>query len=462
MDSAAALRARRDRMANEWAGHTGPVLVASGLPLPISGSDQFHDFHAHAEHRYLSGASEPGSVLAFDDREGWTLFAPVASLEDRVWSGEGTPLEVLASANGLDRVLPAERLVGWLEARRGESVAVLGNHDLTHQPGAYGVPNWLALETTVDDEASERLSTIVAEARRTKDASEVATMRAAASATAAGHLAAMRLTRPGMTERQLQVEVEAEFYRNGSPRTAYGSIVGGGPNGAVLHFLPTNRPFADGEIVLMDAAAEVESYAADVTRVFPVGRRFEGIHRDLYALVLAVQEHAIAKARPGKEYKDLHLEASSQIAQGLVDLGILRGAADDLVERDAHALFFPHGLGHMLGLATHDSGGCLAGRPRSDRFGLKWLRADIPLAPGFVVTIEPGIYFIRALLTDAARREQYRDAVDWARVDTLLDIGGIRIEDDILITEDEPEVLSAAIPKQLAEVEALRREGLGS
>jgi len=165
-----------------------------------------------------------------------------------------------------------------------------------------------------------------------------------------------------------------------------------------------------------------------------------------------------ARSRPGVEYKDLHLAASGRIASGLADLGILRGNPVDLVERDAHALFFPHGLGHMLGLATHDAGGCLKGRTPSDRFGLKWLRADLPLQSGYVVTIEPGIYFIRALLTDAGRREQYRNMVDWDRVDGLLDFGGIRIEDDVLVTETGADVLSGAIPKAVPEIEALRAE----
>jgi Xaa-Pro aminopeptidase len=142
----------------------------------------------------------------------------------------------------------------------------------------------------------------------------------------------------------------------------------------------------------------------------------------------------------------------------LADLGILRGSPASLVESDAHALFFPHGLGHMLGLATHDAGGCLAGRTPSDRFGLKWLRADLPLEEDYVVTIEPGIYFIRALLEDPERRERYRDQVDWARVDGMLDFGGIRIEDDVRVTAAGAEVLSAAIPKSITAVEALREE----
>ena len=452
------LRQRREDIARRWRDLRGPVVVPSGLLVPIAGTDQFHDYHAHNEHYYLSGNDQPGSVVAYDPREGWTLFAPVASQEDRVWIGDSIDFETLRERSGIEQVRPIAALSGWLEQRRGEPLALLGNPDLVGNPGGYGLENWAALEVEVDDEVSHRLSEAISEARRTKDEGELALMRQAAAASREGHLAGLRLARPGMTERQLQVEIEVEFFRNGAARTAYGSIVGTGPNGAVLHFAPTNRPLQDGDIVLVDAGAEIGGYASDVTRTFPVAPRFDGFQRDLYQLVLNVQEQAIRDARPGKEYKELHLEASAGIAAGLADLGILRGRPADLVERDAHALFFPHGLGHMLGLATHDAGGCLAGRTPSDRFGLKWLRADLPLRPGYVVTIEPGIYFIRAILEDPAHREAFGEMVNWDRVDRLLDFGGIRIEDDILVTDGAAEVLSADIPKQIDEIEVLRQE----
>jgi Xaa-Pro aminopeptidase len=454
----ASLTARRDRVSRTWGLSRGAVIVPSGLPVPIEGTDQAHDFHAHAEHYYLSGAAAPGTVLTFDPGEGWTLFAPVASREERVWVGDGVDMDELGRRAGLDRVLPAERLGAWLESRRGEPLALIGNHDIEVRPREYGVANWPALEVEIDESLSSRLSDQVSESRRAKDAGEIALMREAVAATGPGHLAGMRLARPGMTERELQIEIEAEFFRAGSERTAYGSIVGSGPNASILHFAPSGRAFRDGDIVLVDAAAEREGYAADVTRTFPVRERFSGIQRDLYALVLGVQDAAIRAVRPGAEYRDLHLAASRRVAEGLVQLGILRGDPDSLVERDAHAIFFPHGLGHMLGLATHDAGGCLAGREPSDRFGLKWLRADLPLEPGYVVTIEPGIYFIRALLTDPEQRRIYGDAVNWDRVDTLLDFGGIRIEDDVLVTASGADVLSAAIPKAINDIEALRRE----
>jgi Xaa-Pro aminopeptidase len=430
--------------------------------VPIAGTDQVHEFHAHAEHYYLAGNAGPGCVLAFDEREGWRLFARSASLEELVWTNAPATPDELAGTTGIDRVDPIESLVPWLERRRGEPVTVIGNRDLLDQPGRYRLDTLDRLELEIDEDSSGRLSEIVSELRRAKHADEVTLMRAAAKASVAGHLHAIRTAREGWRERDYQVEIEAEMFRNGGDRTAYGSIVGAGSNGAVLHFGPGTREFRTGEIVLCDAAAEVAGYAADVTRTFPVGPRFEGIQGDLYDLVYATQQEAIGAAAPGVEYRDLHLAACRSIAAGLAGLGLLRGDPDELVDADAHALFFPHGLGHMLGLATHDAGGCLAGREPSDRFGLKYLRADLPLQPNYVVTIEPGIYFIPALLNDPERRERYRDMVNWEMAERLIEFGGIRIEDDVLITGSGAEVLSGTLPGARRAIEALRQEGLSS
>ena len=461
LDTAALVAERRARAAARWDLDRGVVLVPAGLMLPIAGTDQFHEYHAHPEHRYLGGVGQPGGVLAFDAGEGWTLFVPQPDAAERVWTGDGPSLAVVGEASGLE-ARPASELGGWLERRRGEPLAVIGNDDITLRAAEYGVESWAGLEFATDEEENERLRTVVAELRRAKDPSELALMREAAVATHRGHMAGIRKARAGMSERALQIEIEVEFFRAGAERTAYGSIVGGGPNAATLHFAPTARAFGEGELILVDAGAEIGGYASDVTRTYPVGPRFEGIQRDLYELVLGVQERAIRGAKPGMEYRELHLAASVETAQGLIDLGVLRGDAEGLVERDAQALFFPHGLGHMLGLATHDAGGCLEGRIPSERPTLRYLRADLPLQPGYVVTIEPGVYFIRALLEDPDLRRRYRDDVDWERVDGLLDFGGIRIEDDVLITEEGAEVLSAATPKSLDAIEGLRREGLGA
>ena len=460
-DPAALAAERRARAAARWNLDRGVVLAPAGLMLPIAGTDQFHEYHAHPEHRYLAGVGQPGGVLAFDAGEGWTLFVPQPDAAERVWTGDGPSLAAVGEAAGLE-ARPASELGAWLERRRGEPLAIIANDDITLRATEYGVESWAGLEFATDEEENERLRTVVAELRRAKDPRELALMREAAAATHRGHMAGIRKARAGMSERALQIEIEVEFFRAGAERTAYGSIVGGGPNAATLHFAPTAREFGEGELILVDAGAEVGGYASDVTRTYPVGTRFEGIQRDLYELVLGIQGRAIDRARPGVEYRDLHLAASVETAQGLIDLGLLRGEAEGLVERDAQALFFPHGLGHMLGLATHDAGGCLEGRVPSERPTLRYLRADLPLQPGYVVTIEPGVYCIRALLEDPDLRRRYRDDVDWARVDGLLEFGGIRIEDDVLITEEGAEVLSAATPKSLEAIEELRREGLGA
>ncbi len=455
--SAAAVR-RREQASSLWKLDNGVVLVPAGAPIPITGTDQFHEFHAHTEYRFLMGAGTPRAVLAFDPGDGWSLFAPVANKDERVWEGDDTPLDRIARDSGISRVRPLTELRGWLEVRRGESFAVLGNPDLFEHPDRYRLDSLAPLELERDGAGEEQFSQTLSEMRREKDPWELQRMRLAAAASCAGHLLALRSARSGMSERRLQVELEAEFFRIGAERTAYGSIVGSGSNASILHHPPTERPLGVDDLVLIDAGAEWDGYASDITRTFTVGRAFKGPQRDLYQLVLDVQEAAIQGVRPGKEYKELHLEAALSIAGGLVQLGILRGSPQDLVDADAHAIFFPHGLGHMLGLATHDAGGCLVGRKPSERFGLKWLRLDLPLQEGHVLTIEPGIYFIAALIRDPEIRERFRDQVNWERVDEVADVGGIRIEDDVLVTSDVPEILSGGLTKSVEGIEALREE----
>jgi Xaa-Pro aminopeptidase len=283
-------------------------------------------------------------------------------------------------------------------------------------------------------------------ARRPKDAHEIGLLRRASEATALGFKAFVQALKPGLTERELQVELEAGFRRGGADRTGYGTIVGAGSNAAVLHFTPGDRRVQPGDVVLVDAGAEVERYTADVTRTYRLPGGDDAFFRSLHDLVLGVERTALARCVPGAEWRDLHLKASLEIAEGLVSLGLLTGSAESLVERDTHALFFPHGLGHMVGLGVRDASGFLPGRQRSSRPGLSMLRTDLPLEKGYVMTVEPGIYFIPALLQDAAQRERHRDAVRWDRVDALMDFGGIRIEDDVLVTDGAPEVLTAAIP----------------
>lgn len=422
------LEERRRRAAQAFQLTDEIVLIAAGEPIGIpGGADQTYPFRPHTEYFWLADRERPGCILAFDPQEGWVDFVPEVTQAERVWEG-----------GGASEGVPASTFPAWLEARRGRPLAVLG----CPLPGV-----------EYDLQLRERLRGALLAARRRKDEEELSRIRCACAATAAGHAVARSLIAAGRSEREIQIELEAAFFRAGARRTAFGTIVGSGPNSAVLHFEPSARRLVAGELVLIDAGAEVEGYCGDVTRTYPVGSRFEGLQRDLYQLLLAAEEAAVAQCRPGQEFRELHLATATRIADGLAQLGLLKGQAEALVESGAVALFFPHGLGHLVGLGVRDASGYAPGRERSPHPVLRYLRCDFPLEEGFVTTIEPGIYFIPALLTDPELRARHREEVNWELVDTLHDFGGFRIEDDVLVTAGEPEVLTAAVPKQLHEIE---------
>ncbi|MFN0059629.1 MAG: aminopeptidase P N-terminal domain-containing protein [Planctomycetota bacterium] len=414
---------RRARVAAAWKLSDEVVLIGAGEPQLIPGSgDQFFSFRAHAEYYYLVGDDCAGGVVAYDPQTGWANFVPDVTERERIWEGREQPagesLNVLAA---------------WLAARRGRTLCVLGAE----------------LPLSRHDAArSQALRDVLTHTRRPKDAAELAGIRRAVVATHAGFEVARKMIRPGITEREIQIELEAEFLRRGATRVAYDTIVGAGPNSAVFHVTPSRRQVAPGDLVLIDAAAECDRYVCDVTRTFPAGGEFAPVQRDLYEIVLGVEERAIARSTAGTEYSDIHMKACLEITAGLIEMGLLRGGAESLVEQEAHTLFFPHGIGHMVGLGVRDASGLAPGRTRRTTGPLKLLRTDMPLEPGYVLTIEPGIYFIPALLNDPARRQRYHEVVDWRQVDSLLGIGGIRIEDNVLVTAAQPEVLTASIPKK--------------
>ncbi len=424
------LSQRRARVAAALPLGDALLVVGAGEPIPLpEGSDQTYPFRSHAEYVYLAGAECAGGVVAFDPRDGsepdggWISFVPVVTEGERVWEGRtqlpGTPLP---------------QLEVWLAARRGRAVAQLG-------APVRGV--------TPDESVSVAVRAALTHARRPKDESEIALLRRAADATARGYAHVAANLRPGQTERAIQIELETEFFRGGGDRTGYGTIVGGGPNAAVLHFSPSSRAVRPNEFVLIDAGAEIDRYTADVTRTFVAGTPSE-FQRDLYHVVLGAEERAITRCVAGAEWKDIHLAAAIDLVGGLVSMGVMHGAPESLVEQEAHTLFFPHGLGHMVGLGVRDGSGLAPGRTKDPRPSLRTLRMDLPLQRGYVVTVEPGLYFIPPLLNDAVRRARYRECVNWPLVDQHLDLGGVRIEDNLLITTGAPENLTRGIPKTLA------------
>jgi len=418
------LERRRRAVAERWNLSDEIVLIGAGSRIHVPGrADRTYRFYAHSEYLYLTDRERPEGVLAFDPGEGWVDFVAPITRQERLWEGapagdEGTPLPEFDA---------------WMAARAGRRLACLGAP----------VPVTARLSSDAELEAATRAA--LNHVRREKDAVELERMRAAERATQAGFATAVALIEPGRSERELQIELEAAFFRGGADGLAFDTIVGGGPNSAVLHFPPSARRFEPGELVLIDAGAEFRGYASDITRTYPVSGELTDEQAELHALVREANRVATDRCAPGVEFRDVHRAAALVLAAGLAEFGLLRGDPEGLVEQGAVYLFFPHGVGHMVGLGIRDAGEVLPGRaPREDEFPR--LRVDMPLLPGHVVTIEPGIYFVPALLEDPELRERHRDAIDWDRAERMLDFGGIRVEDDVLVTEDGVEVLTENVP----------------
>ena len=418
------LERRRRAVAERWNLDSEVVLIGAGAPLPVPGRyDRTYPFRSHSEYLYFTDSERPGGVLAFDPQEGWVDFVAPVTQEERLWSGGG-------ESGSVDGGVPAPELQAWLEQRQGRRIAVLG------EPVA---------GTQSDTELESAVRYGLNDVRRRKDEDELERMRAAERATAAGFAAVQPLIRPGVTERRVQIELEAEFFRAGGDFLAFETIVAGGPNSAVLHFPPTARPFGEGELVLIDAGAEVQAYVSDITRTYPASGTLDPEQATLHSLVRAAGVAATKECLAGTEWRDVHRTAALVIGEGLVDFGLLRGEPESLLEQGAITIFFPHGIGHMVGLGIRDAADRLEGRDGVYP-GFPPIRFDRPLERGYVVTVEPGIYFVPALLEDRELRERHPDTVGWERIDRMMDFGGIRIEDNVLVTEDGYEVLTADVP----------------
>jgi Xaa-Pro aminopeptidase len=423
-DIATQLQRRRAAAADAWQLRDEIVLVGAGEPIHIPGrADITYPFVAHSEYYWLTDRNQPGGVLAFDPGEGWFDFPAPVTVADRLWSGADE-----------DQHWPTSlQLPAWLEVGDRASRAV-----------------WLGVPTSGvpahgGEQLTERLRLGLSAVRRPKDAVELQRMRAAEQATRAAFARVVEVLADGVTERQAQIELEASAFRHGTAAMGYDTIIGSGPNAAVLHFMPTGRVMRRGELVLIDAGAAQLGYVSDVTRTFGVGGVLDETQQELHAVVHAAQRAAIDRVAPAVEWREVHRAAALAIADGLAAAGILRGESESLVESGAVGLFFPHGIGHLVGLGVRDAGEPLYER-RNDPPPYPNLRIDLPLETGMVVTVEPGVYFVPALLQDPERRARHRDEVDWRRVDRMLGFGGIRIEDNLLVTADGHEVLTADVP----------------
>ena len=412
----------------------GSIAVLPASRIQNRNGNTEHLFRQNSDFYYLTGFEEPHAVLVLaPGREHGEviLFCQDREAGLEQWTGERVGPERASQMLGVDDAFPIsdlpDILPGLLEGR-GRVYANLGEHpdfdrDLLGWVG--GIRARLVHGAMPPGEFIV-LAHLLHDLRLYKSAYELKLMRRAAAITTAAHIRAMRSARPGGTEAGLEAEIIYEFMRNGARFPAYPCIVGAGRNACVMHYVRNDGALKDGDLVLIDAGAEYRYYASDVTRTFPVNGKYSPAQRAVYEVVLHAQLAAIATVRPGATYNEPHETAVKTMVEGLVDLGLLKGAVDDLIKNETYKKFCVHKSSHWLGLDVHDVG--------DYRVDDAW-RA---LEPGMVLTVEPGIY----LPDDESVPAQYRGI-------------GIRIEDDVLVTRTGSEVLTAAAPKRIDEIEAL-------
>jgi Xaa-Pro aminopeptidase len=442
----AQLQARRRGLSDRLPGI--PIALWSGQAAARNFPANRYPFRASSHFLYFGGLSLERAVLLLVDGRS-ILFWDEPTVDDALWHGPEPSRASLAAEMGLDADYPLAELATVLGDRRSDltTVAVQSPSARSHQEAILGrsLP-----EPSQATGADRDLVAAIVAARSTQDPLALSQLRWSATIAVAAHRAGLQATPQVITEAEVRAAIEAEMIACDA-HPAYNSIVT--ICGEVLHNERYDNEINPGDLLLVDAGAEVSSgWASDITRTWPVSGEFSATQRAVYEVVLAAQRAAIAAVRPGVEYRSIHQTGSLVLTEGLVDLGILQGDPAELVDRDAHTLFFPHGIGHLLGLDVHDMedlgdhAGYAPGRSRSDRFGWCFLRLDRPLEAGMVVTIEPGFYQVPGLLEDPARRDRYGDCVNWERLEDFEDVRGIRIEDDVLVTAEGSEVLTAELP----------------
>ena len=425
--------ARRRRLINAMG--EGVAVVATA-PERVRNRDTHFPYRFDSHFYYLSGFPEPEAVvvLVAGDAPRSLLFCREKNEERETWEGFRYGPGAARERFGFDEAHPIsaldEKLAGLLENQPALFYPL--GADAEWDARAIRWLNMVRLKVRAGIAAPERVHDVrglIDEMRLLKDAQEARLMRRAARIAAAAHRRAMQATRPGRNEYEIEAELLYEFRRNGAQFPAYSPIVAGGANACVLHYVFNDAVLREGDLLLIDAGCELDGYASDITRTFPVSGRFSGAQRAAYDIVLAAQAAAIAKVRPGNGWNEPHDAAVRVLAQGMRDLKLLQGSLDEILEKETYKRFYMHRTGHWLGLDVHDAG-------EYKRAG-SW-RA---LAPGNALTVEPGLY-IRA--ADDVPQD-------------LRNIG-IRIEDDVLVTEAGCEVITAEAPKALADVEALMRD----
>ncbi|MCP1576091.1 Xaa-Pro aminopeptidase [Herbaspirillum rubrisubalbicans] len=439
--------ARRARLLASLQQAGGGVAIIPTAPEVMRNRDADYPYRHDSYFYYLTGFTEPEAVLVLvagkENRS--ILFCRDKNLEREIWDGYRHGPQAAQQLFALDAAHPIEELDKNMPALLSDARAVyyaLGQdekRDAQLQRWLQGV-RALARSGVSAPGAVVDVSVLLDDMRLFKDAFEIDLMKRAGIISAEAHCRAMRICRPGLREYHLEAELLHEFRRNGSQYPAYGSIVATGANSCVLHYRAGDAEIKDGDLVLIDAGCELDSYASDITRTFPANGKFSGPQKALYEIVLAAQVAAIAETAPGKRFMDGHDAAVRVLAQGMLDTGLLDkskvGSLDDVIEKGDFRQFYMHRTGHWLGMDVHDVGDY---RDPATADGNKPWRT---LQPGMVLTIEPGIY----VRPDEGVPEQFWNI-------------GIRIEDDACVTPSGCELLTTDVPSKVEDIEALMRQG---
>ncbi len=453
---------RRNKLKDKLKSGLGLFLGNEESPMNYVGNT--YKFRQDSSFLYFFGLDFPGlaGVIDFDSGDEY-IFGDDANIDDIIWMGPQVSIKENAAKAGVEKSAPKSKLTELLRNALGKSRKI-------HYLPPYRGDNKIRLEALLgipvaklQDYVSVELIKAVVDLRSVKEPCEVEELKIACATGYEMHVTAMKMALPGVWEQHIAGTIEGVAAAGGS-MISFPVILS--QNGETLHNHDHSQYLQEGRLMLTDAGAETTlHYASDFTRTVPVGGKFSQKQRDIYEIVLAANNEAHKLTVPGVTYKSVHLAAAEVIASGLKDLGIMKGDVKEAVNSGAHALFFPHGLGHMMGLDVHDMedlGQIYVGydeetRP-SGQFGLAALRLGKRLEPGYVITNEPGIYFIPALIEKWKNEKTNTDFINFEKVNEYLDFGGIRLEDDILVTETGSEIIGERVPIDPDEVEKVISE----
>ena len=450
---------RRDRLKKQVG--SGVVLFLGNDESPMNYPANPYHFRQDSSFLYFFGLDSPGLAGLVDiDNNKDIIFGNDVDVEDIIWMGFQSLLKDRAVKVGVQETAPLEKLAEILKTSLGKGQKV---HFL--QP--YRIENVVKIEqllgiksSLIKDYVSKVLVKAVVEQRSVKIDEEIEQIEIALEAAYEMHTTAMKMTKPGRYEIEISGAIEGIALSHGAG-VSFPVILS--MDGQTLHNHYHGNQLKEGRMVVNDSGAESSlHYAADITRTIPVSGKFTPKQARIYNLVLKAQEEGIQAIKPGIKYRDVHLKSVKVIASGLKELGLMKGDVEEAVKAGAHALFMPHGLGHMMGLDVHDMEdigedqvGYDNNTNRSEQFGLAYLRLAKELKPGNVLTVEPGIYFIPALIDKWSKENKFAEFIDYKKVEEYRDFSGIRIEDDVLVTDEGCRVLGKPIPKTVEEVEAI-------